>query len=494
MEDQAISMIMRGGEMMLRLTKDGIRMMMQAVALIKAMINRQIHSGQVPVDWLTKQYDTAAFTIPQKQMDDFRSEAGKINMLFSVVESRDPEGVKIVVRQTDIPNFNNIIDEIGVVENDVKKESVGENEKDIGIITKADEGKGYYSFILPAADSVKFQNVADEKSLIYATPQDVGAPIDYLKKNEMLSESYNALVERNKDNSPESGLVHSSFWPKLREQGNLETVVLSENQYEEFKAALSGRGEMGKTLFAVAAKDGDLILAYRTEKRGMIQDITGKTDFKIMVEHAELENRMEQAADKGDHSFVIIEDQQEQARELMQKVGIVVPEMKRMANGEKYFENLEHRADRVLKEHNYTSAKEMEMGSMENNEQEYCLFGLYDSEATEFKQQAEAQGIVYIEEQSSGFSQFVIAQEQKGDTLEVLKQAGTDLRSLHIEDAGVGSMYIQNHWKMAHGAEMSKLDRKRMEIRQGMKEQHNAVSEMNKVSTDIGKDIGGAER
>ena len=48
MEDQAVSMVLRGGEMTLRIAKEAAKGMMQVIALIRAMISKYQHTGQVP--------------------------------------------------------------------------------------------------------------------------------------------------------------------------------------------------------------------------------------------------------------------------------------------------------------------------------------------------------------------------------------------------------------------------------------------------------------
>ncbi|HBU13271.1 MAG TPA: hypothetical protein DEB31_11320 [Clostridiales bacterium] len=359
MEDQAVSLVMRGGEMMLRMTRETARMAMQAIALIKALLTKLTHTGQTPLKWLTKQYDTAAFAIRRDQLADYRSAAKEIKLTYALAEHSDPAKVTVVVRQADIHNFNHVMDEIGVVENDLEPVADYENAKDEGILSKKDEGKGYYAFTLNSEDGVAFQKLADEKNLMYATPQSIGAPIDYLAKDEMLKESYGALVERNKDNSPESGLVHSTFWPKLAAEENIETVALSEEQYEHFKREVYTGDQNDRIPFAVTAKDSNLILAYRSEDRDRVQDITGKTEHKALVGKNELTDRMAQAAEKGSHNFVILGDQREQARDMMKEAGIAAPEMKQIAKGEKYFENLEHRAERIKNEAKYAAEKQV---------------------------------------------------------------------------------------------------------------------------------------
>ena len=136
MEDQAVSMVLRGGEMTLRIAKEAAKGMMQVIALIRAMISKYQHTGQVPVKWLTKQYDTNVYTIPREYLADFKASAKEINMMYAIAKSHDPELATIVIRQSDIHNFNYITDEIGVVENDVQPATIDENAKDEGILTE----------------------------------------------------------------------------------------------------------------------------------------------------------------------------------------------------------------------------------------------------------------------------------------------------------------------------------------------------------------------
>lgn len=479
MEDQAVSMVLRGGEMSLRIAKDAGKGAMQVIALIRAIINKYRHTGQVPVKWLTKQYDTNVYTIPREYLADFKASAKEINMMYAIAKSHDPELATIVIRQSDIHNFNYVIGEIGVVEDDVRPASLDENAKDEGILTEEHEGKDFYSFTLSREDSVAFQTEASKKNIIYATPQDVGAPMDYLKKDETLKESYDALVDRNKDNSDESRWVYQKHWPNLQKQGNIEVMSISEEQYEKFKAE-----KLGKLPYAVAAKDGKMQLAYRSEDRAEVQQSTGESKFKTMVGRGDLNVRMQEQAQKGDHSFVVLGDQREQVHEIMNETGITVPEMKKVAHGEKYFEDLDHRIERVQRETEY--AKEKEKGSMERQapqtEKDYCLFALREQEAERFRNTAEARGISFIEEPTSGSSQFLTVYEQKDMTMKAIGDIGINTREIHIEDIGNNTMYIQMHFKPRYGEQMAKLDRKRTELRQAMQETAGRTAEMGKAA------------
>lgn len=478
MEDQAVSMVLRGGEMTLRMAKETGKGMMQVIALIRAMINKYQHTGQVPVKWLTKQYDTNVYTIPREYLADFKASAKEINMMYAVTESHDPKLATIVIRQQDIHNFNYITGEIGVVENDVKVAALNENAKDEGILTEEHEGKDFYSFTLPRKDSVAFQQMADRKNIIYATPQDIGAPTDYLKKSEILKESYATLVERNKDNSEESRWVHQKHWPNLQTHDKVEVISINEEQYEQFKTE-----RMGKIPFAAAVKNGEIQLAYRSEDRAAVQESTGESKYKTMVGRDELNARMREQAEKGDHSFIVPGDQRGQVQEIMNESGISVPEMTKVAHGEKYFEDLDHRIERVKRQTEY--AKEKEKGSMDRQtpqtETDYCIFGLREQEAEQFRDMADARGISFIEEPAvGGGSQFLTIYEQKDMALKTIGDIGINTREVPMEDIGKNTMYIQMHFKPRYGAELQKLDRKRAEIRQAMREASGRAAEIGK--------------
>ena len=324
-----------------------------------------------------------------------------------------------------------------------------------------------------------FQKMADQKNIIYATPQDIGAPTDYLKKSEMLKESYTALVDQNKDNSDESRWVYQKHWPNLQKQGKIEVMSISEEQYEQFKAE-----KLGKLPFAVAAKNGQMQLAYRSEDRAEVQESTGENKYKTMVGRDELNARMKEQAEKGDHSFVVLGDQRDQVHEIMNESGITVPEMKKVAHGEKYFEDLDHRIERVQRETEY--AKEKEKGSMDRQtpqtEKDYCLFALREQEAEQFRNAAEARGISFIEEPADGSSQFLTVYEQKDMTMKAIGDIGINSRELHIEDIGSNTMYVQMHFKPRYSEQMAKLDRKRTELRQAIQEAAGRTAEMGKAA------------
>ena len=68
--------------------------------------------------------------------------------------------------------------------------------------------KGKTLFGAAARGQLCVSKMADQKNIIYATPQDIGGADRLLKrKAEMLKESYTALVDQNKDNSDESRWV-----------------------------------------------------------------------------------------------------------------------------------------------------------------------------------------------------------------------------------------------------------------------------------------------
>lgn len=353
--EEDISIILQAGTMTMHVLKAMISGGIKTAALIKALHVKCSLRGQVPLKLLQKQGDTQAFRIPNEYLADFHAGAAKIKMYYSVVTDNDPLNATIVVRQADVGNFNFVTENIGVVENDIKKAELTGKEQDEGLITGKDAGKDYFSFELNKEQSALFQNAANMQSVRYISSKELGAATDYLRDNEMLKSSFDALVEKNRDNSFEATAIYEKYWPQLKQHTDIEVVVLDCDTYESFKANNNGIS------YAAAASKDKVMLAYTAQDRMTVCELTGADNPKSLVDKSTLNERMKQAMEEQPDklTYIVLGDDKEKVKDICGSIGIENPvQFEKIAHSEKFYEKLEHRIARVQEKYKAKSETE----------------------------------------------------------------------------------------------------------------------------------------
>lgn len=481
MEDQAISMALRSGEMIFLLTRSGAHMAMQLAALVRALANKLRMRGQVSVKALTRQYDTTAFSVPAKDLGNFSAGAKSVNLMYGLAAHAREKYITVVVRTADVGNFNHIVEEYGIggPENDVRETAVPEGAKDVGIVTEADVGEEYYAFTLPNEAGLELQRAADEKGLTLAAVDEMGAPADYLEKNEVMKDGIAAAVAKNKDASPESRMVHDRHWPALARNDRLESVRIDIHGYGECKSRMAE----GNIPYAPVPKGDKMQIVFRAEDRTAVQRIAGGLpEHKAVVSAGELESRQRAAAPKGEMRFIASSGSIKGVQSILADAGDRPPVFTKVMKADKFYEDIHHRMERVRNETRRETVLEQELSA--ENRNEYLEFGMSGGARDAFRNLAEEENMVVLEQKDETFSRFIILPRQKDQALSLCNRAGADAGRIAMNR--VRRETVKDWIKEPAG--LKKLDAVRAQLIQAASELKRAAQ---KTASQGEKELGG---
>lgn len=120
MEGEAARFIIQGTEMSITVAKDAAKSLVQVIAFIRALAEKEKLFGEVSQKRMLRTGEQLSIIpIPQDSMQDFIKKAKDYGLPYHSVNVPENNVCDIMIKRTDMEKFSAIMDRIGVVRDDI---------------------------------------------------------------------------------------------------------------------------------------------------------------------------------------------------------------------------------------------------------------------------------------------------------------------------------------------------------------------------------------
>ncbi len=134
MEGEAARFIIQGTEMSITVAKDATKSMVQVIAFLRALAEKEKLFGEMSMKGLLRTGEQVSIVpIPQERMTEFVLRAKQYGLPYHAVDVPENKAYDIMIKKPDIEKFNTVMERMDMVWDDftdVKVKDVRESVKD----------------------------------------------------------------------------------------------------------------------------------------------------------------------------------------------------------------------------------------------------------------------------------------------------------------------------------------------------------------------------
>lgn len=172
MEDMALNIATRSGDIAIRISRQGITNIKQAVALIKALVYKVMMTGQISVKNFLKNFNARVYEIPAVQVAAFKEECKKNKMIYAIGDYKNQKKAEIYIKHDDEYIFNKIIGNIGIVKNDIEVKDLKRSRDNNKFSGNQDWRQEFKIYTIHKEDSRLFKDIANKNNLLFSESTD----------------------------------------------------------------------------------------------------------------------------------------------------------------------------------------------------------------------------------------------------------------------------------------------------------------------------------